>query len=70
MYGKLVYALVGASAEENFTTAFAGSVGLGQLAELREFAKTTIYVVVMVALLDALWVMPNVQWCVPKNCAS
>jgi hypothetical protein len=41
---------------------FAGSIGLGQLAELREFGKTTLYMVVLVALLDALWVMPNVRW--------
>ena len=42
--------------------AWGAGVGLGQASELRDFASTTLRVLLLAALLDWLWVRPNAAW--------
>ena len=62
VYGNLVLDLSGPGSLTDFTTTWAASLGLSQLADLRQLLMTTTEALFLTVLMDMLWIMPNRRW--------
>ncbi len=62
VYGRLMYNLIGGAEGQKFTQSWGISVGLAQAAEARAAVVNVVETCALLALLEALWLLPNSTW--------
>lgn len=65
--GMLIYRLLGEEEEAAFARSWGVSYGLSAATEWREVAKEALKGALLVAVLETLYLTPNVQW-LEENC--
>jgi hypothetical protein len=61
-YGRLVYNLLGARAYSDFTTSWGVGIGMGQVSDARGVIVAALHAVLLMAILELLWLIPNGDW--------